>query len=167
MLSNTVAQHKLAIVACNYLRNVWSIKLYWSIQLSNILLSHGRNTNSIGIFNELADYVTGKVMSNCVPLDQTCAIFSWNSHTFPSPLNQSVLSNHICRRGNIPGKMLSQPNCSCNILVLLKQFLCCSSKSQCCSSNTKKCVINKKIYWATVVCTQLCCTKKIASVRGP
>ena len=92
-----------------------------------------------------------------------------HSHHHHSP-NQWP-SNHISRRGNIPGKTLSQLNCTCNFwccssnfcvaqaiflllkqfFLLLKQFILLLKQLFCVAQATQKIAWSIKIYWATVL----------------
>ena len=148
------APRKLAIFSRNsFEQHSWSINFCWATQLLNKLLLHATLPKHVINKIQLQAIVFHYQLSNCVALDQTGssrAIFCAIPIHFHSTIPNQWSSNHLWRRGNIPGKKLSESNCSCNICVaqaisvLLKPFFC--------SSNSKKCVINTKFI------EQLCCS---------
>ena len=114
--------------------------------INTITLAHERNTNPIGIISELADYVTGKVLSKCVALDQTRSSraiffvrFPYISTTTTLPISDCPITfadEEIFREKRSPNPIAHA------IFLLLKQFLCCSSNFLCCSSNFFCCSSN-------------------------
>ena len=131
-------------------------------------------------------------MLHLTKLVQVVQFFSCNSHTFPPPLSQSVIFQSHLQTRKYSGKNALPTQLRMQFLVLLKQFLCCSSnfflflkqiflllKQLFCSSSNflllKHFLVllkqHKKLldqYKSFI--EQLCCSivlhEKIASVRG-